>query len=186
MRHLKDQILRFLVVAMLLSFSGCTSLEGISSTQTVSEKRLLIEVVNNASDLVYPPGKTLTLRVFNNAEAEFDFYPQYGPDRVGVPFHSELRTTKITQEQLSKFSSLIEQLDSESTRTSYPPTQRPLDSNIEVTLTYQSARSNKVITLKENDSHLHLDQSDIYPSALVKLLVLVDEIYYENRKRLLS
>ena len=124
--------------------------------------------------------------MFNNAEIEFDYFLEYGPDRVGIPFSSEIKGSAITKEQLDKFKSLLEKLDSENLKSQYTPTQGIIDSHITVTVSYESRTGMKQIILEENDSHLNLEKTNIYPSSLIKLMELVYQIYYDNRKQFLE
>jgi hypothetical protein len=176
----------FILIFVSFLALGCDSVHSVSGTGETKEKKMLLEVMNEATETIYPPGKTLTLRVFNNAEVEFDYYLPYTPERVGIPFSSEIRKTTITKEQLATIESLLKEIYSENPKTRYTPTQPMLDSHITVTLKYESKTGLKQIVMEENDSRLHLEKTNAYSPALTKLMSLVYEIYFDNRKRLIQ
>jgi hypothetical protein len=169
-----------ILFSIILFASSCTS-RSTSATEGIKEKKMVLEVIKSAQGPIYPPGKVLILRVFNNSEIEFEHYPQYGPDRVGLPFTSELKKDFITKEQLDTFSSLLDELNSQA-KSSYSPTQQILDARVTETLNYESETGIKQIIMKENDSHVHYDK--LNSSTLRNLMELVEQINHDRRKNL--
>lgn len=169
---------------LVCAFICAALIVGGCAPSDAGPKELLFEVLTDASMSVYPPGKTLTLRAFSNGDVEFDFYFPHTPDRPGYPFRSEIKNGNITGEQLETFKSLLKEIDSESSNTEYKPTRLMMDAWVIVTLKYRSKTDMKQIILKENDSHLHLEQTGKYPPALTKLLSLAKEISWAQRRKL--
>ena len=128
------------------------------NTDSLEGKSILFEVTSNAKGPIYPPDKTLILRVFNNAGVEFDYYLPYGPDRVGIPFSSEIKSSKINQENLNEFKSLLETIGSESKR-HYKPTENIVDAKITITINYYSKNGIKQIITKHYCIYYHSQTS---------------------------
>ncbi|MEP6849078.1 MAG: hypothetical protein ABI999_09495 [Acidobacteriota bacterium] len=183
-KYIVSSLLIVFIFASLAFSASCSSSRYTNATN--GDERLLLEVVSESEGPVYPPGKTLTLRLYSDAAIEFDFFPQYGPDLAGVPFRTELKRSAITGEQFDAFLTIFDKMRFDEPKTMYTPTRRILDSKIRVTVNYLSDNAMKKIIIEENDSHVHLESSGVYPDSLVQLLKLVDAVYWEKRKALLE
>lgn len=143
------------------------------------ERTQLLEVIKVPFGPIYPPEKTLVLRIFSNREIELDYYEP--SNRKRFPFQSEIKTSKITQEQFEEIKELLTELGGNNKKIEYSPTQKMLDASIEVTVNYQINSSGHQIILRENDSTLHRAQ---YPTALSHLMYLVQKINQENLEQM--
>lgn len=175
----------FLFVVLLIS--GCISqIQNDTNTVIMQEnKDLLLEITTEASETVYPPGKTLDFRLFSNREIEFDFYPPNTPDRIGMRFTSEKKSAKLSQEDFDKIIPLLNKSDLIGAKNYYPPSKRGLDATVKKTIRLKFVSKEKTVILEENDSHLHLKEKlDLYPASLVKLLEIVEEVNKKLRRQI--
>jgi len=174
-----------IVILLLFCGSGCDANGNIADSSSAANNRVILEVVSETSETVYPRGKILVLRLYDNSVAQFDFYPPNTPDRVGMPFESSLNRRSISQDKLASIVAYMDSLNFSQLRDVYEPTLRPSDAFIKETINLQSGSKTKKIVLEENDSHLHLDQkSESYGAALVILLRFVEKLNLELRKEM--
>jgi hypothetical protein len=147
-------------------------------------RQALLEVSTAASSTVYPPGETLDLRLYENGEAEFDYYLPPNPNRVGEPFKPVRRHAKLSAEEVGRIKTLLAGPDLSSAKAEYLPTQGMIDSYTVKTITYNDAGRERRIVLRENDSHLLLDKKEgVYPESLIELLKLIQNINDSLRNR---
>lgn len=182
-------ILNFIVVLVCfaVSMGGCSVADTKSNVSIAPavERNLLLEVKTETSATVYPSGRTLDLRLYDNREVEFDFYLPNTPDRIGKPFESERRRSHITDKEFEDFLLLLNQTRHMGGKDFYAATQRVLDATIRKTITLDGDKSSRVIILEENDSHLHLrEKGAIYPPPLLNLLELVENTNRRLRKEI--
>lgn len=178
MNILRDFFTFLLFYCLAISTSGCAT----ASKLAPNNDDLLLEMITDASDSVYPPGKSLDLRVYESGKTEFD---NYSPDELHKvePATPQLKQTTINSEQLSAIRAVLNKLNSGNPKSTYPPTERIFDARIVTTITYKSNEGMKTIILQENDSHLHLEKKKhIYPQPLIELLNLSYKIGASVRK----
>lgn len=170
---------------MLLIGVVCSPACRYAENGSAREPKLLIEVFTDRSIVNYPPGKTLTLRVLDNAEVEFENYRPHGPDNPGFPFESVQSRSTITPTQLETITAYLLELDAEETTSYYAPRPRALpsiDDYVTVTINYESKDGPKQIVAKENESAI--DWQGIGSPALKKLMPLTYQISAEKRRLL--
>lgn len=158
----------------------------INACAPIAGPEILLEIETDASETVYPLGKTLDLRVYGNRQVEFDFYLPNTPDRVGLPFTSERRKTKLSQEDFDNLKTLLDKSDLVNANSYYAPSRRvAIDARVKKTVIFKMGNQQKTIVLEENDSHLNFrKKSDVYPSSLIRLLELIEDINRKLRKQI--
>lgn len=181
--------LQLICSVMFLVFWGNNCISSLqnsaSNLRTTENKNLILEVMSETSKTVYPSGKILEARLYDNKEVEFDFYLPNTPDRVGMPFTSEKKSAKLSQEDFDKIKFLLGKSDLLNAKNSYAPIERILDATIKKTVSFKFGTQGKIIVLEENDSHLHLEEkSNLYPASLIRLLELVEDINKRLRKQI--
>lgn len=176
----KNNRTRAAIIYFILAIATSCQSPNTGNRIPTLEKEKLLEVKIQAFGPIYPPGETLVLRVFNNSEVEFDYYPPYTPKSVGKPFQSTLKSSTISAERLVEFRKALVKLESENSKDVYDPTKPILDSKVEITVLYRSTTGWKRIVINENDSHMHSQRSDVYPFGLIKLMELVDKTNIEQ------
>lgn len=144
---------------------------------------VLLEIYTNASDSIYPPGRTLDLQVFDDGRAVFDDYSLTDATKQNGEQPRRMET-RIKDEDLRLIRRLVAELEIESPKSSYTPTQsKSIDERVSVAVTYLVHGGMRTIDIVENDSYLHLDDPTIgYPKSLVALLKLNYEIGGSLRK----
>ena len=172
------------MVAISTFVIGCDQTTGAGG-ENRQLHQLVCEITSESWGPVYPPGKVLLLRAYSKGDFEFDFCPEYVPDRAGIPFKSEIRKSVMSASELQSLQSAIEKLKASPLQTDYGPGTRILDSRVAVTVSFPTDSGVTKIVVNENDSHLHLE-SGRYPAALKRLLELADEIHFNRRKKLLE
>lgn len=167
----------------VLGLSLTISCKNASRTEDLKPGIVLLEVTTEGSSTVYPPGKTLDIRVYETGLVEFDFYPLPGPD---VEFFVEKKAAYIEQPKVAELKRLLSNLAYDAPKEQYGPTKRlVVDATVTVHLTFESGLGRKVIIFKENDSVLHLDRnSEVYPDSLTALFKFVYALGAEVRKPL--
>ncbi len=171
-----------LLSIVLLSWiiNGCAfSFQNKFGNQTLPiGKEVILEVKTNASRSVYPSGETLDIKLYNNKEVEFDFYPPNTPDRVGIPFSYEREKARLDEEDFKKITDLLGKQDLVRANSSYQPNNyRSVDATVKKIIVFKIGSEEKTIVLEENDSHLHLEEkSNVYPTSLIQLLNVITGI----------
>lgn len=169
----------------LLLLVGCaTGSNGAGGASDSNGRSVLLEVSTEASQTVYPPGRTLDLRLYESGEAEFDFYTRRDPMQPGAPFKAELRRVRLDAEEIERLRQLLADPRLSAARAEYGPTKPILDSWVVTVVDFNRGGQQQRITLKENDSHLLLDRKGgVYPEPLIELLRLVGKINLELRNK---
>ena len=188
-RRKKSVFLKFLIVVLFSwIISNCTfsANNQVQNQKLLAEKELILEVITNASESSYPRGKVLDIRLYNDKEVEFDFYPPNTPDRIGMKFTSEKKDAKLSQEDFDEINSLLSKSDLLYAKNYYAPSRRSsFDSTVKKTVNFKVENQEKIIVLEERDSHLHLEEkSSVYPASLIKLLEVVEDVNRKLRKQI--
>lgn len=177
---LPNNRLTYVLLFFLFVACSCSSLsnQGLEESNRIINKSLLLEVLSETSETVYPKGKILELRLYNDKNVEFDYYPPNTPDRIGLPFIPERKTAKLFQEDFDEIKSLLCDSALLNSANVYPPKiKRVLDATIKKSLTLNCGNQEKAILLEENDSHLHFEEKvGVYPTSLIKLLAISEKI----------
>lgn len=180
-------ILKFLIVILFFWGANSCVFSPINHFKTLLlGKEVILEIITDAGESSYPRGKILDIRLYNNKEVEFDYYPPNTPDRVGMKFMSYRKDAKLDQEDFDLINSLISQSDLLNAKNYYAPSRHSsIDSTVKKTINLRAGIEEKTIILEERDSHLHLEEkSNMYPPSLIRLLEVVEDINRKLRKQI--
>jgi hypothetical protein len=180
---------KFLMVVLLFwTTNSCrfSTINQSGNEPLLVERKVILEIITDASESSYPSGKILDIKLYNNKTVEFDFYLPNTPDRIGMKFTSEKKEAKINQEDFIEIDSLLRKSDLVNAKNYYAPSRHmSVDSFMKKTITFKVENQEKTIVLEERDSHLHLEEkSDLYPTSLIKLLELTEEVNKNLRKQI--
>lgn len=171
-------LLSIFLISWVINGCGFSFQDKYGNQTSPFEKEVILEVKTNSSKSVYPSGKTLDIKLYNNKGVEFDFYPPNAPDIVGIPFSYKREKTQLDEEDFRKITELLGKSDLISANNSYQPTNdRSVDATVKKIITFKVGTQEKTIVLDENDSHLHLkENSNVYPTSLIQLLNVITSI----------
>ncbi len=194
----KSLFLTSLTVFMLLYMTvNCTSSKFNSdqNSDRSGEEKIILQVWTDVSSTSYPYGKYLSIRLYQNGTAEFDFFAPKKPDEIITRLKLERKEAKLPQEDFDKLISLLSKSDLLSAKESYEPRRlspMSIDSSVKKSITFKIEGGNKTILLKEDDDHLYLDdppsyitaKQNPYPPSLIELLKSVERINKKLREQI--
>lgn len=139
------------------------------SQDAVWQTNVLLEIVVDASELNYPPGERLYLRVLDDGTAEFDYYPSEFQVAATTRIKYEQLETGISREEIDEMNRLVSNLARAETEETYGPTQLPMDAKIKSRIKFRSQKETKEIRIEENGPLVYGAESP-YPPELIELL----------------
>lgn len=164
-----------LILLFIFASTSCQTNANANSAFKTSRDEVLLEVYTDLEGMVYPSGKVLDLKLYDSGRVEYDYYPPRQDNER--PVSLQRRETSLEKESLESIKKLIIEPGLLEAKSEYPPTAPRFDASITVTVIFKTAGTERRIILRENDSDLYLGKKKgVYPSALVDLLLLVQNI----------
>jgi len=129
---------------------------------------VLLEIMVERSQVDFPPGKTLLLRLYDNKAVEFSNYPTTNKT-VGPKDSFDVERSQLSPEEFDSTVKLIKALHSEGISGQHGPYKTlTVDSFVVISIYSKSERHELNLILKENDTFI--DFKRIGSSALAALM----------------
>lgn len=169
-----------LIISLILNlvFSlGCGFNTDVTESRPAADDAVILEICTEASELIYPPGKILDIRLYRSGELEFDKYSPE-PDIKNIDkLDVKRERSKLSADELQTVITSLRDQRLYDSQDLYQTTLKMRDIDITKTIKITFEGKTKQITLEENDNHLHLEKkTNIYPEPLLDLLKRAEAI----------
>ena len=151
------------------------------SIQQTKSDPVILEIVTNASGVVYPQGDILDLRLYESGRFEYDDYNNQGKRE------KQIREAELSAEQVRELIGLAQRADFLSAKEKYPSLRPHIDDLWVTTIKFEhQGQKKRIVVVNFWDILDYPEDRDKYPLSMVKLLERARELRKEGAGKELS